>query len=381
LAILKAIKNSAPEKDNTHMVNPGKLSILLLILSFSLFNGLALTYAQDMSAPTGTQWQLTTIAGTPVLEGTRVTLALDDMGRFNGSGGCNPFGGSYSFNGSAIHFEAPISTMIACEEGILQQELAYFAALQSAMSFEMTDEQFTITYGDGEQLVFTPMAMPNSTEWRLMSIDGSDVIAGSTITLAFGEDDRAIGNAGCNAYGGSYSAIVGNITFSQLFSTRRFCAEDGIMDQEQGYLNALESATAYQISEGQLTITYGDNKQMIFAQISALVGTQWQLTSIDGASVADASAITLIFGEDKHASGTGGCNSYGARFVVEGSTITLDQLISTMIACEEGIMQQELAFFNALGTATDYEMTDDQLTITYGDGQQMVFAATSIAES
>ncbi|MCA9908641.1 MAG: META domain-containing protein [Anaerolineae bacterium] len=362
------------------MISLRRLSILLLIFSLTMLTGLSFMYAQDTDAPMGTQWQLVSMAGTPVLEGTTITLALDDMGRFNGSGGCNPFGGSYSFNGSAIHFEAPISTMMACEDGIQQQELDYFAALQAATSFDMTEEQFTITYGAGEQLVFSALATPNGTEWQLISIDDSDVIEGSAITLAFSEDERAIGNTGCNAYGGSYYAIVGKITFSQLFSTRRFCAGEGIMEQEQSYLEALEAATDYAISEGQLIITYGEGKTMIFAQISVLVGSQWQLTSIGGASVETTSATTLIFGEENHASGTGGCNSYGARFIVNDNLITFDQIISTMIACEEGVMQQENAFFDALSEATDYELTDDQLTIMYGDGQQLVFTPMSAAE-
>ena len=84
------------------------------------------------------------------------------------------------------------------------------------------------------------------SEWELLSLNGADPIEGKAITLRFGETSLE-GSGGCNTYGGSYTASEGSLRLSDLYWTEMACMEpQGIMEQEQAYFEALNTATRYQ---------------------------------------------------------------------------------------------------------------------------------------
>jgi heat shock protein HslJ len=97
-----------------------------------------------------------------------------------------------------------------------------------------------------------------SSEWRLVSFGPSgsetNLVAGTTVTLNFGEDGRASGSTGCNSYGGTYQVRGDNISFGRLFSTKRACLDQNANQQEQRFLSALESADRFRLSSNRLTI-------------------------------------------------------------------------------------------------------------------------------
>jgi heat shock protein HslJ len=106
------------------------------------------------------------------------------------------------------------------------------------------------------------MALGGMT-WKLAAFGGaggSDApIVGTEITLHFDDqDNRAGGSAGCNRYTGGFTEAGDRLTFSPLASTRMFCPfPDGIMEQEDRYLAALQQATRFEIQHGHLTIECG----------------------------------------------------------------------------------------------------------------------------
>jgi heat shock protein HslJ len=92
------------------------------------------------------------------------------------------------------------------------------------------------------------------TAWRLESLTGNEVFAGTTITLEF-SDDQVSGSAGCNHYGGSYQAGGKSLSVRDVFATEMGCLEpEGILEQERVYLAALRAAATYQISADRLEI-------------------------------------------------------------------------------------------------------------------------------
>ena len=104
------------------------------------------------------------------------------------------------------------------------------------------------------------------------------------------------------------------------------------------------------------------------------VPSKWSLVSFgEGGSetpVVEGSAITLEFGEEGQAGGSGGCNSYGAKYEVKGNTLKMQEINSTLMACaNEPVMQQELQYFGALESASSFEITEDKLTLLYNDGK------------
>ena len=95
-------------------------------------------------------------------------------------------------------------------------------------------------------------------DWRLISLGpaGAETtaVAGTTVTLRFGEDNRASGSTGCNTFSGTYQVRGDNISFSRLVSTRRACLDQNANEQEQRFLSTLGAANRFRFTKGRLTI-------------------------------------------------------------------------------------------------------------------------------
>lgn len=107
-----------------------------------------------------------------------------------------------------------------------------------------------------------------------------------------------------------------------------------------------------------------------------LAGTEWELVSLDGdtqvGEVIGGHAVTIGF-QDTEVSGSAGCNGYGGTYQVSGSRITFSELVSTLMACEsDGVMAVEQAFLQALGSADQFSVSGNTLTIT-GGGHTLIF--------
>jgi len=110
----------------------------------------------------------------------------------------------------------------------------------------------------GQRSMSTDQRVLTGIEWRLISLGpaGSETtaIAGTTVTLRFGEDNRASGSTGCNSFSGAYQVRGDNISFSRLVSTRRACLDQNANEQEQRFLSTLGAANRFRLSKGRLTI-------------------------------------------------------------------------------------------------------------------------------
>ena len=112
------------------------------------------------------------------------------------------------------------------------------------------------------------------TEWQLVSLGppGSEtnIVAGTTPTLNFGEDGRVGGSTGCNNYGGTYEVRGDTISIGRLVSTRRACLDQNANEQERRFLAALEAANRFRLSSNRLAI-FSDRARTVlnFASTSA----------------------------------------------------------------------------------------------------------------
>lgn len=107
---------------------------------------------------------------------------------------------------------------------------------------------------------------------------------------------------------------------------------------------------------------------------NSLTNTRWLLVSFGApgaeSQVVEGTSVTLEFGADGQAGGSGGCNSYGGAYQVQGNTLTFGELTSTLRACvDERGMQQETDYFEALQSAGTFELTGNQLAIAYDAGR------------
>ena len=104
-----------------------------------------------------TTWQLISIDGNPLIEGSILTLGFDSEGQASGGAGCNSFFGSYELDGDAISFSGVANTEMFCmdPEGLMDQENDYLAILHSAaVKVEIRGGELILTTGDGRTLTF-----------------------------------------------------------------------------------------------------------------------------------------------------------------------------------------------------------------------------------
>lgn len=110
-----------------------------------------------------------------------------------------------------------------------------------------------------------------------------------------------------------------------------------------------------------------------------LVGPTFVLEDINGTPVEGAGATTLVFGEDGGVSGNGGCNGYGGSVTFgDGDALKIENVISTMMACDEPVMSQEQAWFGVLETATRYHLSGGELFLLDDPGNKL--ATLSVGE-
>ena len=121
--------------------------------------------------------------------------------------------------------------------------------------------------------VVVPIANPLAgTRWTVMNFNnGSDavvgLIAGTTITLEFDAAGRASGNSGCNTYSANYRVNGNALSIDKPSGTKMQCeTPEGVMQQEQQYLSALQNAATFDIAGSTLTIRNASGAMQVVAQ-------------------------------------------------------------------------------------------------------------------
>jgi len=105
----------------------------------------------------GPTWSLTTMAGQPVLEGTKLTAEFSGEDRVAGNAGCNSFFGQARVDGGRLSVGPLGSTLMACvRDGVMEQEGRYLASLEAATSHTLSGDQLRLGPSAGEvTLVFS----------------------------------------------------------------------------------------------------------------------------------------------------------------------------------------------------------------------------------
>lgn len=237
-------------------------------LKYSLVEVVSKTPAETTAESTleGTLWVLQSYVDTEgntaeVLPDTHITAEFQE-GKLAGSAGCNQYFGAYQQDGSTLTVAVGGTTMMACPEQTMAQEQAYLSALGSSATFETSDDQLQIANTKGEVVLTYAADQPPSltgTDWQLLSYNNGkgglvSSLATELITATFG-DDKVTGFSGCNNYHASYEVDGNNIVIGPAAATRKMCAEpENVMEDEAGYLQALERASTFEIKDGQLTM-------------------------------------------------------------------------------------------------------------------------------
>jgi heat shock protein HslJ len=96
--------------------------------------------AADGAAAFVGSWTLGGAGGAEgVVAGAESTLTLTEAGEAFGSGGCNNFRASYSLDDGTFRFGPVAATRRACPPPQMQQETAFFAALEATRAARVED--------------------------------------------------------------------------------------------------------------------------------------------------------------------------------------------------------------------------------------------------
>jgi len=109
------------------------------------------------------------------------------------------------------------------------------------------------------------------------------------------------------------------------------------------------------------------------AEGATLSGTEWALTSLIGQALIEDTRITLGFGEGS-LEGSAGCNTYGGSYTVTDDSLRLSDLYWTEMGClePEGILDQEMAYLNALNTVASFRVDAGRLELYDEAGTQIL---------
>ena len=242
-------------------------SLALLLVLASLAGCSSSAGSPSGGTLTGQVWALTSLAGKAPLKDTGITIQFNTEGTVSGSSGCNQYSGTYTASGSSLTIDTPLaSTMMMCAQPVMVQESAYQAALATVKAYTVSGDKLTL-YGPNNTEIASYKATSQDlagTSWQVIGYNNgkqavTSVIAGTEMDIQFGKDGSVSGNSGCNTYNGSYTVKGNQIQFGPMASTRMACGDPaGIMEQEQQYLAALETAATYQIEGNALELRTSD---------------------------------------------------------------------------------------------------------------------------
>jgi heat shock protein HslJ len=150
---------------------------------------------------------------------------------------------------------------MACSPEIMKRAAEYLEALKVSRAYRIADGQLQLLAADGALLaVLVPQTRALAgTAWRVTSVhQGTNavvsVLAGSTLTLALAPDGRASGSTGCNRFTARYEIDEQQLRFLAPAATRMLCGREGLMEQEQAYLKALESVASARVEGNRLDL-------------------------------------------------------------------------------------------------------------------------------
>ncbi|MCP4285331.1 MAG: META domain-containing protein, partial [Gammaproteobacteria bacterium] len=182
----------------------------------------------------------------------------------------------------------------------MDQEKFYLASIEEAESFQIIGDRLEISHGETwEILTFVANRTPlEDTQWKLIShgsvtepqapFEGTEFTA-RFLREALTPSGFVEGSTGCNDYNATYTANLTEIKVNLPQKTRNSCI-DGILEMEQAYFLALNSARDYRILGNTLQIPYDSDRQALnfiavpppvepVLDLSPLQNSRWWLVS------------------------------------------------------------------------------------------------------
>jgi len=94
------------------------------------------------------EWRIEEIGGKAVVAKSEPTLGFEPDGRIHGNASCNRLLGGFSLTGEGLTFSETATTMMACDQPVMDQEHALLEALKAVRRFEVTAQGRLHLFGD-----------------------------------------------------------------------------------------------------------------------------------------------------------------------------------------------------------------------------------------
>jgi heat shock protein HslJ len=305
------------------------------------------------------------------------TLTLTG-GQAGGSGGCNQFGGPYALDGTLVTFGQLTTTEMACQDGSMEVETAYYQGLGEVAGWSITDGTLELTDGELQPVLRFEVAPGGSlanVTWTLTGyLDATGAMhppaQGAPSTIEFDDAGRVSGTTGCNVFNGPYEADQSFLRIGPLAVTMALCI-DPVGAQETAILSAFERVASYWASADALELMDDQGAVLLsYASAASIEEVSWVLTTLPGgAPVADGTFTTLMLA-DGRLSGNGPCNNYSGDYTLEGPSIRVGSIVRTERACPQ--LEQEDAYLAALLEIASFTHEDNSLVLLGGDGTALL---------
>jgi putative lipoprotein len=197
------------------------------------------------SSPENSEWTLVRLGERAVTRSDKQRppnlMMSSGQKRVSGFGGCNRFTGSYTLQGDQLKFGQLAGTMMACVEG-MDQEQAFYKALGSASAWRITEQQLELLDASGKSLATFSSEQPEKSElggtsWQLVQFQGGDDKTltpddKTKYTITFNADGTLAAHIDCNRGRGSWkSSAPGQVEFGPMALTRAVCPPGSLHDQ------------------------------------------------------------------------------------------------------------------------------------------------------
>jgi len=293
-----------------------------------------------------------------VIIGTEISAYFGEDGQLTGNAGCNNYSAAYELDGDQIKIGPAITTRMSCSEpeGIMEQEMEYLAALESARVYRFEDQERLILQdaGGSRMVDYKPARTFELTEtiWYLESLTNGQegtvpVLDQTEITAFFDEEGNLSGSAGCNNYSSTYQVDGDQISFELGIMTMMACEEpEGVMEQESAYMQALETVTGFQILGDEMVMHDEAGQEVLKFKASDLVGYVWAwmefLENNDTVTRPNMPAnYTVEFIPDGQVAIQADCNQVIGTYSVKGNQIDIELGATTLAACPDNSLADE----------------------------------------
>lgn len=209
------------------------------------------------------------------------------------------------------------------------------------------------------------------------------LVHGTQIRITFYSDRRITASAGCNMLSGTFHIEGDHVVISELGSTEMGC--DAARHAQDEWLASVLAANAtFVLDDSRLQLRTADSVlELVDREVAdpdrPLVKTVWALDGIvDGStasSIPAGTSATMVFDGEQVDVAISSCNQITGRVEITSSTIEVDRLVTTDIACDRPSAVLEAAIVAVLDGKVAYDIEAASMRLMHSSGKGVTLRA------